>query len=513
MKKKNIIIYILLLIIITCLMFFWIDKKQGFHADEVFSYGTSNCDDSNVYQAYGGKDPDNEMFLDENPLKTIKNVIYYNLHKEEFEQTYHEIRETKQSVWRDRSEAIEYVTLDKDELFNYFIVYYNTAEDVHPFLFYFVVHFVSSLMLGTFSKYIIFFINLIFLLLTLIVIRKILLVLKKEHLIIPVTIMYGLSMGAVSTVMFQRMYMMLTFFTICFLYVNLKIYFNEFKLDKKLKWQLCLVTLLGFWTQYYFCIYAALIALLMLIFMIKQKDKENIKGYIIQFVKSAVIGVLVFIPCIYHIFFSYRGIGGVESEFGFVEKLYVLIKNILLSQFSSIKIGCFFVLILISIAIWKYKTIKNKQLVVLFVLPVIINVIIIAKLVPYRSIRYVMNILPLISIILLLIIDKIFISRKQSIIVLTILSIGISLFANITSKPNYLYLQYEEYKKIATENKDCKFVFVCDAVFNHLKNIEELMTYEESLIILPENIDILTNDDKLKEEDEFILSIQKWVRK
>ena len=190
-------------------MFFWIDKKQGFHTDEVFSYGTSNCDDSNVYQVYGGKDPDNEMFLDRNPFKTISNVIYYNLHKVEFEEKYDEIKSTKQSVWRAREEAIEYVTLDKDELFNYFIVYYNTGEDVHPPLFYFAVHFVSSLMLGHFSKYIIFFVNLVFLLLTLWVIRKILLILRKEYLIIPVTIFYGLSQGAISTVMFQRMYISL----------------------------------------------------------------------------------------------------------------------------------------------------------------------------------------------------------------------------------------------------------------------------------------------------------------
>lgn len=501
------------LIIIICVMFFWIDKKQGFHTDEVFSYGTSNCDDSNVYQVYGGKDPDNEMFLDRNPFKTISNVIYYNLHKVEFEEKYDEIKSTKQSVWRAREEAIEYVTLDKDELFNYFIVYYNTGEDVHPPLFYFAVHFVSSLMLGHFSKYIIFFVNLVFLLLTLWVIRKILLILRKEYLIIPVTIFYGLSQGAISTVMFQRMYMMLTFFTISFLYVNLKIYFKDFKLDKKLKWELCLITILGFLTQYYFCIYAAIVACIMLIFVIKKKDKKILQTYIMQFVKSAIIGILVFIPCIYHIFFSYRGLGGVESEFGFLDKFYAIIKNIFLAQFSSVNLGIMFVLIITIIVILKYKTIQNKKILILLIAPVIIDIIIISKLIPYRSVRYVMNILPLISMIIILIIDKIISNKKQSIIILTILSIGVVLFTNFTSKPSYLYSEYEEYKKIAQENRDCKFVFICDTVFNHLKNIEELMTYEESLMILPENIDLLINNENLKNEDEFILSIQKWMRK
>lgn len=513
--KENLkkIFYIICLILICILMFFWIDKKEGFHTDEVFSYGTSNCDDSNVYQIYGGKDPDNEMMLDKSIIKTIANVIHYNLNKDEFESEYEEIRKTKSSVWRTREEAKEYVTLDKDEIFNYFVVYYNTGEDVHPPLFYFVVHLVSSLIVGNFSKYIIFSINLVFLILTLWIIRKIFCVLKKEHLIIPATLLYGLSIGAISTVMFQRMYMMLTFFTVCFLYVNLKIYLNDFKLDKKLKWQLCLTILFGFLTQYYFCIYAALVALLMLIFMIRRKDKENIKRYIIQFIKMAIIGIVIFIPCIYHIFFSYRGIGGVESEFNFIQKLYALVKNIFTAQFGSIYLGIVCILIIAIIAFVKRKSVKNKELLLMIILPVIINILIIGKLVPYRSVRYVMNVLPLISIIIILILDRLFIDKKKCSIVLTILSILLCMFSNLITTPSYLYVDYKEYKEIANKYKNHKFVFVCDGVFNHLKNIEELMIYEESLMVVPEKLDILTNDEKLKEEDEFILSIQKWMRK
>ena len=409
--------------------------------------------------------------------------------------------------------AYNYSLVHKDEIFNYFIVYYNTGEDVHPPLFYFAIHLVSSLVVGNFSKYIIFFINLIFLLLSLWILRKIMCVLKKEHLIIPVTLLYGLSIGAISTVMFQRMYMMLTFFSISFLYVNLKIYFNNFKLDKKLKWQLCLIILFGFLTQYYFCIYAALVALLMLIFMIRRKNKENIKKYILQFIKMAIIGIVIFIPCIYHIFFSYRGIGGVESEFGFIPKIYALITSILKAQFGSIYLGIIAIILIGIISVLNCKKVKNKELSLLLVLPVIIDILIIGKLVPYRSIRYVMNVLPLISIIIILILDKIFTNKKKSFIISTILSMLICIFSNIITTPSYLYVDYKEYKEIANKYKDYKFVFVCDGVFNHLKNIEELMIYEESLMIVPEKLDRLTNDEKLQEEDAFVLSIQKWMRK
>ena len=103
-------------------MFFWIDKKQGFHEDETFSYGSSNCDDCNVYQVYGKRDENNIIFLDDNPFITIKNLVYYKLKPDEYKKVYDETYNGHTPIWRTREEATEYMTLDKDELFNYFIV-------------------------------------------------------------------------------------------------------------------------------------------------------------------------------------------------------------------------------------------------------------------------------------------------------------------------------------------------------------------------------------------------------
>ena len=422
-EKAKIFIYIIVLGLICTLMFFWIDKKQGFHEDEAFSYGASNCDDCNVYQVYGKRDENNIIFLDENPFITLKNIIYYKLNPDEYKKVYDETYNGHIPIWRSNDEAIEYVTLDSDELFNYFIVYYNTGEDVHPPLFYFAVHLVSSFFLGNFSKYIIFSINLIFLILTCIMVKKILKNLKKEYLIIPVTLFYALSMGAISTVMFQRMYMMLTFFCLWFLNVNLKIYFNNFELSKKLKFEICIVTILGFLTQYYFCIYAALVALVMLILLVRRKDKEKTKIYIFQFIKSAIIGVLVFIPSIYHIFFSYRGVAFQRDKQNILEMIPYLFENILSLQFGSKILGIIFIIALIIVAVLKLKKIKNKEIVILFCIPTFLYFLIISKLAPFKSIRYIMNLLPLISIIIILILDKIFKNKKLSFAFLLVLVI------------------------------------------------------------------------------------------
>ena len=159
----------------------------------------------------------------------------------------------------------------------------------------------------------------------------------------------------------------------------------------------------------------------------------------------------------------------------------------------------------------KFKKIKNKNVVLLICLPTILYFLIISKLAPFKSVRYIMNLLPLISIIIILILERIFKNKKCAVIVLSILALGIGIFSNVKSKPRYLYVDYINYLNIAEENKEKCLVFVCDAVYNHLRNIKEFMIYDESLILPPENLNQLVDDEKLKNEEEFILSIQKWI--
>ena len=55
------------------------------------------------------------------------------------------------------------------------------------------------------------------------IITKILKLLEKENLIIATLIFYGLSMGTISMVIYQRMYMLLTFFILLYFYYSLVI--------------------------------------------------------------------------------------------------------------------------------------------------------------------------------------------------------------------------------------------------------------------------------------------------
>ena len=513
-KNWNLIICLLIMCILTLVMFFYIDKKEGFHEDEIFSYTASNSKYANILLSYAIKDNTDTILKSDSVLETIQNLVYYIGNFDEYQSKEAElISERTYSIWRTNEEATECLQIDSiSEIFDFFTVYWHTARDVHPPLFYFVVHIVSCLFFGTFSKYIIFLINLVFFLGTCVILIKIMKKLCKNNLEIPTLILYGFSIGAISTVMFQRMYMMLTFFTVYFLYTNLKIYYNDFTLNKSLKIELCIITILGFLTQYYFCVYAAFVAIIMLILMFAKKiSKKDIVTYIMQFVKSAIIGVILFIPSIYHIFFSYRSINGTGSDYTFLEKFISLGKSIFDSFSLSNIVGIIVTIILAILIIIESRNKENRKIFGLLIIPVILSFIVVCKLSPYKSMRYIMNLLPIIAIVVIIVIDNLFKNKKASFAILTIFAIILSIYGLCTNNVKYLYKGYNEYLKVAKEYSEYRYVLVCSTEFNHILDLPEMTIYKESLIIDSSNLDELKENSELQEDGAFILSIKNWM--
>lgn len=518
-KNWNLIACVFIMIILTVVMFFYIDKKEGFHEDEIFSYTASNSSYSNIMLSYAKADNVDTILKTPNMFETLHNLVYYIVfNRDEYDEKMISLQDRLDtSVWKTREEAAETMEINSiHEVFDYFTVYWNTSRDVHPPLFYFLVHFVSSIFYNNFSKYIIFIINLAFFLATCIVLRKIAKRLDKENLAIPLLILYGFSIGAISTVMFQRMYMMLTFFTVLFLYINLKIYYNNFKLDKKLKIELVVTTILGFLTQYYFCIYAAFLALAMIIIMLWKESKNEIENYILQLIKSAIIGVLLFLPSIYHIFFSYRGAGGALSEFTVLEKMIAFIKQFFDSFSLTIVAGiiiCVILFITLIIRCIKHK--EDRYIYSLLIFPVLFSFVIVCRISPFRSVRYIMFFFPIIVITSIWLMDNLieFIVKNKNIRIgiLVFLACVISIFGLITNKVNYLYIGYNDYLKIANDNSETRFVLICSTSYVHINDLLEFMTYKESIIIDPDKLEQLRNNEELKQEDEFILSIKNWA--
>lgn len=514
--KINLILYLGITIILTIILFWAIDRKEGFHEDEIFSYGASNSTLGNTFLTFAREDHLDSIIKRRNPFLTLKNYIYYKIiNKDAYDE---EVKKLDSywldSIWRTPEDATEYLQIDNfEEAIDFISVYWNTAKDVHPPLFYIAIHIMSIIFWGHFSKYIGFLLNLIFFYGTIYFLRKIFVLIDKKHLSIPNLILYGASIGAISTVMFQRMYMMLTFFTIWFLYTNLKIYYNNFSITKSLQKELVIVTILGFLTQYNFCFYAAFLAIVMVFLALFKKKKSEIRKYIFQYFKSAIIGVLIFIPSIYHIFFSYRGIGGKPRTFTMIEALKGFCENLFKAYSLSFKFGIILVVILFVIFLLKFVKTKTKELYTILVIPTAFTFLMMVFMSPYKSLRYIMFILPIISIIFVVLLDDLIENKKFSSILLTIFSIYLSVYGLFTNPINYLYIGYQKYLDIAEEYKDDRFVLVSTTVFSHIQDVPEFKIYKASLVVDPNTLKYLDNVEELNNENEFILGIKNWIDK
>jgi len=208
--KKNLKKYgwIILTVILLCgIMFYYNSRKQGFHEDEMFSYGSSNYRYDNVYRSYGYAQSNNDYLfhqvLQGNLWNRATGFVDFLIHQQEYQDKFNETLKKEIPTWKTKEDAKEYMTISQKDILNFASVWYNQLCDVHPPMFYNFLHLYSILFFKTFTKYIGFFLNLTFFLITLLTIYKIMKLLKKEKLGIPAMILYGASIGAISTVNFH----------------------------------------------------------------------------------------------------------------------------------------------------------------------------------------------------------------------------------------------------------------------------------------------------------------------
>ena len=274
-----------------------------------------------------------------------------------------------------------------------------------------------------------------------------------------------------------------------------------------------LSVVLGFLTQYNFCFYAAFLAIVMVILMLKRKEKGKLWKYILQYIISAVIGIILFAPAIYHIFFSYRGLGGRAREFTNIEALIGFLKNLFNAFSLPVKFGAILAVILFVIFIFKFVNSKEKGVYSILVFPAILTFLMLVVMSPYKSLRYIMFLLPIISMIFVILLDDFIDNKKFSTIVLTCFAVYLSVYGIVSTPINYLYIGYQNYLDIAEENKNDRFVLVSSTVFSHIQDVPEFQIYKESLIIEPDKLEDLEELNEFDDETEFILGIKNWVDK
>lgn len=202
--------------------------KDGFHSDEIWSYGLANS----YYQPF--------IYADDG--------IYIENISAEDRANFNE--------WLPGSVMNDYVSVQPGERFSYASVYHNQTLDHHPPLYYILLHTVCSFFPNTFSPYFGFFLNCVFLIVTQIFLFKLSrLIFKSDFYALLVCGFYAAGTGALSTFIFIRQYSLLTMLTVMYTYFGARLFYDEETNLKKGLPPILITAFAAFMTHYYAIIF------------------------------------------------------------------------------------------------------------------------------------------------------------------------------------------------------------------------------------------------------------------
>lgn len=265
--KYNLIsIVLIVMILLTAIMFGF--KKQGFYIDEYYVYTFANGTQVGI--------------------------------------------DIDSGKWNNTSRYLNQLVSEGDENFRFDTTYHNCENGVHPPMYYFLVHFVSSIFTGVFSKWIGLSINILLLIPILILVKRIVWILSGgDEIISLLTVaLYGLSPITISMVMLTRMYLLMSLWVVLYVYIHVR------NLDRgtlsigRFLFPVFVCGFFGFLTQYFFVVIMFFItfvyAFYLLVFCRKIKDTLI---YGTTALLSLIATYFVWPVSVFHIFKGHRGKG------------------------------------------------------------------------------------------------------------------------------------------------------------------------------------------------------------
>ena len=363
---KSIILYVVFLII----MFFMISQKENYHLDEFLTLNLANAEEW-INPEDGVKyEPVSEFYA--NSLAASGTVDFSH-------------------VWKQQS------------------------NDTHPPFYYALIHLACSLFPGTISKRALWIVNVAFQLLILFFFRKILdefeVGEKYKNLF---SLAYILCGGVHAITTFFRMYVMLTFFITLFTYLILRCIK---KITPVLLVEICITTVCGTLTQYYFLLYAfAICAILFIYLVIKKRWAE-----VILFSTTMALGLLasyfIFPSILKHLFLGERGTQslanlGDTTLFLRLKDYLGFLSNNLFGGLLSLLVGVIVSLLIARLldrytkSGFNFVKMEGEAIRLVFLLiPLLFYLVVVVKSSPLVTSRYISPIYP-IALILILVLIK-----------------------------------------------------------------------------------------------------------
>ena len=273
-RWKKILPELLAVILCLLLMGVGISRKEGYHMDELLSFELADA-------RY------NPWIVPTQPVGRLAKYVNEEIQGDSLGETVANLKDTVTDVLRNRGNSKllsykadvyeepvwitdrqfqDYVTVDGRDAFDYLSVYFNVKDDNHPPVHFMLLHTMSSVFQRTLSPWLGCAINLVCLGITLWLLLRLGkrfadifdLEGKGRQLGILAVLLYGMSTGALASVLLIRMYCLLSCLCVALFTVHVEKWKNR-EFDKKNKGLIAL-TVLGFLTQYFFLFYCILLA-------------------------------------------------------------------------------------------------------------------------------------------------------------------------------------------------------------------------------------------------------------
>ncbi|MCM1175798.1 MAG: glycosyltransferase family 39 protein [Blautia sp.] len=295
------------MLLIFFFMLYQCAQKKGTFVDELLTYDLSNRQSSRIEYIVSYLSASSPSAIWNDMRDVLQNGKEASRIYRDFKQF--EAQSEEAAVWHEGAYYARFITAEKEHRFDFLSVMYNAVYDSAPPFYYFLVHFICSLFPDAFSLWFGLAVNLVFLMSACALLYHI----AERYFggtkyACLVTLCYAFSIGGISTLLIIRMYAVCTFFTLAFLGINLHIAQNDFTFTKKSRLAYILCAVLGFYTQYYFVIYAGLLAGTVLVFLFSHKEyRSRIKSYLIPSAAAAVASLIIWPFSIKHIFMDSFG--------------------------------------------------------------------------------------------------------------------------------------------------------------------------------------------------------------
>lgn len=533
-----------LLAVILCLgvLCVGVSFKEGYHMDELLSFELADA-------RY------NPWIVPTQPEGRLAKFVREEIQGDSFGETLMNLKSTVTDVLKNRGSSKllsykadvyeepawitsgqfrDYVTVDGSDAFDYLSVYFNVKDDNHPPVHFMLLHTMSSLFPGTLSPWLGCTINLICVGVTLWLLlrlgRQLSEILGMEEqgrlLGILAVLLYGLSTGALASVLLIRMYCLLSCLCVALLSMHVEKW-KEHGFDRSNK-GLIAITVLGFLTQYFFLFYCILLAAVTAAGLLCSKRMRELWIYIRSMTLAAVIGLALFPFAIADVFSSGRGVEALDnlaSGFaGYGARLLAFARILADRTVGDLLLGAGCVTaVVLAVVLW-YRRHKGQELsmsrevrgiLCMLIIPVVGYYLLASRMSPYLVDRYVMPMFPMIALLFALLLcclekrlakDSGWKGRLVGIGLMALIIVvqGLRL---ASYDGEYLYRGYGQQEQLAEEYASLPCICVYAGV-GYYENLPEFMHYDRTLLVTAEELAERKDVDSLRMLDRVVVLIK-----